>query len=125
MPIHRAGMLKTPVDGNPPRPPGLQPNLFWARGVPADVQDVKVLPRKNVRVAFEKGAPQMVWQRFERAAILRVVGVNRIVVEPGANEIVIARVVKIRKRALAAFHVVPCFQRTYPWLSRRKKLSRT
>src|SRR5260370_29492347 len=38
----------------------------------------------------------MLRQCFESSAIFRVVGVNRIVVEPGANEIVVARIVQIR-----------------------------
>src|SRR6266581_2240452 len=38
----------------------------------------------------------MLRQRFESAAVFRVVGVNRIVVEPGANEMVVARIVQIR-----------------------------
>src|SRR5258708_13755433 len=86
MPVNRAGMLKAPVDRNPARPPRLQPQLLRARGVAPDLKDVEVLTRKDVPIAFEKRAPQMLRQRFERAAVLRIVGVNRIIVDPRAKD---------------------------------------
>src|SRR2546425_6581149 len=96
MPIDRAGMLEAPVNRNPARPPRLEPELFRARGVPAILENVEVLPGKNVPVTLEKRAAQMLRKRFERAAVFGVVGVNGVVVEPRANEIVIARVVQFR-----------------------------
>src|SRR5260370_24691997 len=73
-----------------------QPQLLRSRGVAPDLKDVEVLTRKDVPIAFEKRAPQMLRQRLERAAVLRIVGVNRIIVDPRANEFVVARVVQIR-----------------------------
>src|SRR5438270_8426039 len=34
MPIHRTGMLKSPVDRNPARPPRLEPQFFRSKRVP-------------------------------------------------------------------------------------------
>src|ERR1041384_4168703 len=91
MPIHSAGMLKSPVDRNPARQPRLQPQIFRTRGVPANFKHVKILPGENIPVAVQKRASQMLRQRFEGAAIFRVVRVDGIVVEPGADKFVIAR----------------------------------
>src|SRR5437899_1364075 len=96
MPIDRAGMLEAPVNRNPARPPGFEPQLFRARGVASILENVEVLPGENVPVAFKKRAAQMLRQRFQSAAVFGVVGVNGVVVEPRANEIVIARVVQFR-----------------------------
>ena len=87
-------MLKSPVNRDPSRPPRLEPNVFRPRGVPAEIEHVKVLPRKNVPIAVEKCAPQMFRQRFQRPPVLRVVRVNRIVINARANEIVVARIVQ-------------------------------
>ena len=51
VPIDGAGMLEAPVDRNPPRPPRLESQLFGARGVPAHVEQIEILPRENVPVA--------------------------------------------------------------------------
>src|SRR5712691_12739676 len=96
MPIDRAGMLEAPVNRNPARPPGLEPELFRARGVAAILENVEILPGEDVPVAFEKRAAQMLRKRFQSAPVFGVVGVNRVIVEPRANEIVIARVVQFR-----------------------------
>src|SRR5438270_4779523 len=93
VPINSAGMQKAPVDRDPARPPGLEMHFFRARGVPAELEHIEVLTGENVPVAFEKGAAQMLGQHLERAVIARVIGVNRIVSEPRANEIVLIRVV--------------------------------
>src|SRR5579859_4346639 len=89
-------MLKTPVNRNPARPPGLEAQLLGAHGVAAELEDVEILPGENVPVAIQKRPAQMFRQSFERAAVLGVVGVNRIVGQLGANEIVVARVVQLR-----------------------------
>ncbi len=89
MPVHGAGMLKAPVDRDPARPPWLKAQLFGAHGVTAELEHIEVLPGENVPVAFEKRTPQMFRQRFECAVIFRVIGVNRIVSQLRANEIVI------------------------------------
>ncbi len=96
MPIDRAGMLKAPVDRNPTRPPGFEANFFRARGVAAVVENIEILAGKNVPVAVEKRFAQMLGQRLERLAIARVVGVDRVVAEPRANEIVVIGVVARR-----------------------------
>src|SRR5579859_5440860 len=96
MPVHRAGMLKSPVDRNPPRPPRFEPQLFGPRGVPTVIENIKVLSGENVPVALEKRFPQMLGQRLKGATVLRVLRVNRIIVEPRADEVVIPRVVEIR-----------------------------
>src|SRR5271155_1686031 len=94
MPIHRAGMLKAPVDGNPARPPGLETKFFGARRVAANFKDVEILPGKDVPVAVKKSAAKIFRQRFEAATIRSVVGECRVVFELRANEIVIAWVVQ-------------------------------
>src|SRR5579859_682191 len=96
MPIHRARMMKSPIDRNPARQPRFQSQIFRPRRVPSDVEHIEILPRENVPIAFQKRAAQMFRQRFERLAVLRVVRVDRIVVKPRANKIVLARVVKLR-----------------------------
>ena len=93
MPIHGAGMLKSPVDRNPARPPGFKPQLLRPDGVPPIIENVEILPGKNVPVAVEKRAAQMFRQRFQRAAVFGVVGVNCIVINPRANKFVVARIV--------------------------------
>ena len=85
----RAGMLKTPIDRDPPRPPTLHLQFFCARGVPRNIKHVKVLARENVPIAFEKCAPQMRWQRFQRFVIFGVVRVNRIIRNRCADKCVI------------------------------------
>src|SRR5258708_1913570 len=96
MPINRAGMLEAPINRNPPRPPGLQPNFLGPRGVASDIENVKVLPGENVPVAIQKRTAQMFRQRFGCRAILRVVGVNRIVVDARTDKVVVAGDVQIR-----------------------------
>src|SRR6266568_1690631 len=96
MPIDRAGMLEAPVNRNPTRPPGLEPQFFRARGVASILENVEILPGEDVPVTLEKRAAQMLRQRFQGAAVFGVVGVNRVVVEPRANEIEIPRVVQFR-----------------------------
>src|SRR5438445_9446398 len=93
-------MLKAPIDRNPPRPPGLKPQLLGANGMPAQLEDVEVLPGENVPVAFEKCAAQMLRQRLERAVIRRVVGVNRIVGKLGADEHVFVFVLLVKLRSV-------------------------
>ena len=95
MPIDRARMIETPVDRNPARPPGFESNVFRSGGVAADIEYVEIVPSENGPVAFQKGAAQMFGQRFQRAPVGRIVGVNRVVIEPSTNEIVVARVVQI------------------------------
>ena len=93
MPVHRAGMLKAPIDRNPARPPGFEAYFFGPRGMPPVIENVEVLACENVPIAVQKGLAQMLGQRFQRAPVSRIVGVNRIVVEPRAKEFVIARIV--------------------------------
>ena len=93
MPIHGTGMLKSPVDRNPARPPGFKPQLLRPDGVPPIIENVEILPGKNVPVAVEKRAAQMFRQRFERAAVFGVVGVDRVVVEPRPDKFIVERVV--------------------------------
>jgi hypothetical protein len=95
MPVHRAGMLEAPVDGDPARPPRLQAQIFRPHGVATDVEDIEILSGENVPVAVEEGAAQMLRQRFELAAILDIVGVNGVVVEARANEVVVTRIVQL------------------------------
>jgi len=64
--------------------------------VPSDIEHIKILAGENVPIAFEKRASQMLWQRFERTAILGIVCVNWIVVESRANEVVVGRIVDLR-----------------------------
>src|SRR6266850_5514038 len=96
MPIHGARVVESPVDRNPARPPRFEPNFLGPRSVTAKLENVEVLTGENVPVAFEKCAPQMLRQRFEGSAVLRIVGVDRVVVQPRANEIVVAMVVQFR-----------------------------
>ncbi len=96
MPVHGAGMLKAPVDRDPARPPWLETQGFGAHGVAAELEDVEILPGENVPVAFEKGAAQMFGQRFERAMVRGVVGVNRIVGNLRANKRVVFGIVNLR-----------------------------
>ena len=79
MPVHRAGMIKAPVDGDPPRPPGLQAKLFGARGVASDLENVEILAGEDVPVAVEERAAQMFGQSFQRTAIEPIVRVDRVV----------------------------------------------
>src|SRR2546427_9150926 len=95
MPVNGAGMLKSPVDGNPPRQPGVEPNFLRPRRVTPDIEDVEVLPGKDVSIAVEKRAPQVFRQGFERAAVLDVVGGNGVVIDARADEVVVARIVQI------------------------------
>jgi hypothetical protein len=96
MPIDGAVVFKTPVDRDPARPPRFEANVFGTRGVTPNVEDIEILPGENIPVAVEKSATQMVWQRFERAAIRSVICVNRIVGDARANKIVVACIVKLR-----------------------------
>src|SRR5579863_3799329 len=59
MPVDRAGMLKTPVNRDPARPPGLEAQLLGAHGVAAELEDVEILPGENVPVAIQKRPAQM------------------------------------------------------------------
>src|SRR3989442_8795107 len=86
MPIDRAGMLESPVNRNPARPPGLEPELFRARGVPAILENVEILPGEDVPVAFKKRTPQMLRGGVGGGGVLGGVGVRGVVVEPRANE---------------------------------------
>src|SRR5215467_4756643 len=95
MPIDGAVMLKTPVDGNPAQPPRFEANCFWASGVAAVVEYIEVLARENVPIAFEHCEAQVFRQGLELAAIVGIVSVNRVVVEPRADEIVVAWIVQI------------------------------
>jgi hypothetical protein len=95
MPIHGAGMLKAPIDRNPARPPGLEPQLFGAHGVAAELEDIEILAGENIPVAVQKRAPQMFGQRGKRAVVRRIISVNRIVRKLGAYEIVVARIIKL------------------------------
>src|SRR6266571_2595446 len=96
MPIDRAGMLEAPINRNPARPPRFESELFRARGVTSILENVEILPGEDVPVALKKRAAQMFRQRFQRAPVFGVFGVNGVVVEPRANEIVIPRVVQFR-----------------------------
>ena len=62
----------------------------------ANIEDVEILAGENIPVAIEKCATQMFGQRFQRAMVFRVVRVNRIVFEIGADEIEVARVIQLR-----------------------------
>src|SRR5260370_2676 len=116
MPIDRAGVLKAPINRNPPRPPLLEANVLRARGVAADVEDIEVLPRKNVPVAVEERAPQMLRQGFQRPAVFRVVGVNGVVIDARANKFVVARIIQVRTlEACRRLLIDP--QRLYPGVS--------
>ena len=95
MPVHRAGMLEAPVDGNPPWPPRLEANRFRPRRVAAVIEIIKILPSENVPVAVEKGAAQVFGQGFEGAAIIGVVRVSRIVFQTRRDEFVVARIVQL------------------------------
>src|SRR5258708_37187308 len=89
VPVHRAGMTKSPVDGNPARQPWLHPQIFRTRGVPVNFKHIKILPSENVPVAIQKRAAQMFRERFQRAAILRVIRVDRTAIDPLANKFAI------------------------------------
>src|SRR6266571_166419 len=106
MPIDRAGMLEAPINRNPARPPRFEPEPFWARGVASILENVEILPGEDVPVALKKRAAQMLRQRLEVAAVFGIVGVNGVVVEPRANEIVIARVVQFRPLEARRRHVI-------------------
>src|SRR5579885_3548526 len=95
MPVDGTGMLETPVNGDPARPPRLEADFLRTKGVAAILEDIEILAGENIPVPIEKGAAQMLRQRFERAAIGRIVCVNGIVAEPRANEIVLVRVVQL------------------------------
>src|SRR5271157_1553064 len=96
MPIHRAGMLEAPVNRNPTRPPGLHANLFRPGGVPPNLKEVEVLAGEKVPVPFQKRFPQLFRERLERLAVIQVVGVDRIVGNPRAYEVVVTRIVLFR-----------------------------
>src|SRR5208337_5022134 len=96
MPIHRARMLESPVNRNPPRPPRLHPNLFRPRRVSPNFKQVEVLPRENVPVSIQKSFPQLFRQRLQRLPVIQVVRINRIVFHPRAYEVVILRIVLLR-----------------------------
>jgi hypothetical protein len=84
-------MLEAPVDGDPAGPPGFEAQLFGARGVAREIENVEILAGENVPVAIEKGAAQMLGERGKGLLICLVVGVDRIVSQARADERVVAR----------------------------------
>src|SRR5208337_3364672 len=96
VPVHRARMLESPVNRNPPRPPCLHPNLFRSRRVPPNLEKIEVLAGEKVPVPFQKRLAKLLRKRLERLAVIQVVRVNRIVGNPSAYEVVICRIVLLR-----------------------------
>src|SRR5690242_16551493 len=95
VPVHGAGMLKAPVNGNPARPPGFEANLFRPRGVASIIEIAEVLAGKNIPIAVEKGQTQVLGQSLELAPVVGVVGEDGVVFDARADEVVIARIVQI------------------------------
>src|SRR5277367_3962165 len=54
VPISRCGMLESPVNRNPTRPPRLPLNLFRAYRVPPQIEAVEILPREHFPISVEK-----------------------------------------------------------------------
>src|SRR5579864_6704764 len=106
MPIHGTGMLEAPINRNPARPPRLEANLLGPSRVAAVIENIEVLSRENVPIALKKRQAQVFGQRLERAPIVGVVRVNGIVVDPRANEVVVARIVQISALETRGRHFV-------------------
>ena len=79
--------------------------MLGSRRVPPHIEKIEILPGEDVPIAFEKRLPQMSRQRVQRLQIIRVVAIERIIGNGGANEgviggIILPRTVHPRRRPL-------------------------
>ena len=96
VPIHRARMLKSPINRNPPRRPLLQPQTLRPRRVPPHLKQIEILPLQNRPIPFQKRPPQPVRQRRQCLLIIHVIRINRIVLNPRPHKLILVRIVKLR-----------------------------
>src|SRR5487761_81089 len=72
VPIHSGGMLKSPINRNPSRPPFLGSDGFRANHIARGIEVREILPRENAPVAVEERAPEEIGKLLQRFQVRRI-----------------------------------------------------
>src|SRR6185437_9243287 len=89
VPIGRRRMLETPVNGYPARPPCLPCNRFGPHRVCSRIESVEILSGEDLPVALQESPSQMRGQRAQCFQVLPVAGVDRIVLHPRGDKLIV------------------------------------